>query len=78
MKIICFCCGEYWEVDHVLYDQPEAFERTGADIRQCPCCQGVRPDNLPKEFGDRLDLMAQTARECANVSAYARFLKDFF
>lgn len=36
--MICLQCGEPWDMDFVLHDEPESFERKGAAISSCPAC----------------------------------------
>jgi hypothetical protein len=43
MDILCTCCGEPWDVYHVLHESPEGFTRHGCLITACPCCLGKRP-----------------------------------
>ena len=79
MDIICCCCGEPWDIYHVVHESPEAFERTGALIRRCPCCEGVRPSKLPKEFAERLDAFALVAEQSGDdLDGFAVFIEDFF
>jgi hypothetical protein len=49
MDVICLCCGEPWDVYHVLHDEPDGFDRDGCVINSCPCCQGRRPADLPQQ-----------------------------
>ena len=46
MDIICTCCGEPWDIYHVLHEEPQGFEREGALIKACPCCHGRQPEDL--------------------------------
>jgi hypothetical protein len=72
MDLVCTRCGEPWELDTVLHDEPEGFERKGGLIRTCPCCRDrpVPPMSPSKRawlkavaavaplFGDDLDGLA--------------------
>ena len=49
MDIVCTRCGEPWHTDHVLHDEPEAFERRGGRIDCCPACRGQEPKLPPSE-----------------------------
>jgi hypothetical protein len=58
MKLTCICCGERWEAQHVLRDEPEKFDRRGAILRACPCCHGSEPDGMTQEERIRLRAVA--------------------
>ena len=74
MQLICICCGKLWDVERVLREEPEKFNRCGALIRACPCCQGIEPDGMTQaerirlravaaigaHLGDDLDRLAAT------------------
>lgn len=47
MDLMCTNCGEPWEVDYVLHEDPVAFKRHGSTITACPSCDG-----LPVEMSD--------------------------
>lgn len=38
MDLVCTSCGEPWDMDYVLHEEPEAFTREGSAIVSCPCC----------------------------------------
>lgn len=38
MDLFCTNCGEPWDVDHVVHDEPDDFERHGSAITRCPAC----------------------------------------
>lgn len=38
MDLVCIGCGEPWEMDHVLHEDPIAFERDGGVVTRCPTC----------------------------------------
>ena len=52
MDLICTNCGEPWDMDTVLHDQPEDFTRRGAAIVHCPACKENGP--APKELREKL------------------------
>ena len=71
MDLLCIRCGEPWDIDHVLHEEPDGFKRKGGVIRQCPCCKGkeVEPNEKLREraqivqalgdvLGDDIDGMA--------------------
>ena len=45
MDLVCIRCGEPWDMDYVLHDDPAAFERKGGKIEHCPAC----PDEPPRQ-----------------------------
>lgn len=47
MDLVCLRCGEPWDLDTVLHDEPESFQRGGAAIYSCPCCERKRQEELP-------------------------------
>ncbi len=66
MDLLCTCCGEPWDIDHVLHEEPEEFDREGGLIRACPCCHGVRPEGLPEKICESLELAALVAELCGD------------
>lgn len=78
MDILCTCCGEPWHTDYVLHEDPESFERSGALITACPCCNGRRPQDLPKKFCDDLDAIRELAIALGDdIDGFAAILEDF-
>ena len=76
MDLICTSCGEPWEMDYALHDNPGEFKRTGAAIVHCPCCKD-RKTALSKEEQEKL----LAARELGillgdDVDGYACQLED--
>ena len=76
MDLVCTSCGEPWDLDHVLHEEPELFTRAGAAIVACPCCKS-RTGELTTE--ERAKLAA--ARELGellgdDVDGYAAELAD--
>jgi hypothetical protein len=43
MDLICVNCGEPWDVDYVLHEEPKEFVRKGGVIKHCPCCPKEKP-----------------------------------
>lgn len=37
--LTCTGCGEPWELYYVIHEDPKSFERDGALITKCPCCE---------------------------------------
>ncbi len=75
MDLVCTTCGEPWDMDYVLHDEPGSFKRQGAAITHCPVCKENGP--APKEL--RTKLLA--AREVGDllgddVDGYAAMLED--
>ena len=77
MDVICTCCGEPWDIYHVLYEEPQGFDREGAIIRACPCCHGHRPDDLNRRTRSQLDALAEAARLFGDdLDGFAAFIED--
>jgi len=77
MDLICTCCGEPWDVDHVLHEEPDKFERQGGLIRACPCCHGTRPDGMTEERRSKLSAVAAAAQLLGDdVDGVAALLDD--
>ena len=78
MDLICLTCGEPWEIDTVLHEDPAGFRRKGCAIRACPACQGIPPRELPAAQRDRLEEMAALAALLGNdIDGFAALLEDF-
>ena len=78
MDLICTCCGEPWDVDHVLHQEPDEFDRRGGLIRACPCCHGIEPDGMTEERRSRLRAVAAVAELLGDdVDGLAATLDDF-
>ncbi len=76
MDLICVTCGEPWDLDHVLHEEPQTFERNGCVITSCPCCKERLPKLLPHEKR-RLRVLAQVAAEHGDdLDGFATFLDD--
>ena len=75
MDLICTNCGEPWDMDTVLHDEPDDFKRRGAAIIQCPACKENGP--APKELREKL-LAAREAGDLLgdDVDGYAAMLED--
>ena len=54
MDIICTCCGEPYDIEYVLHEDPSAFKREGCLIRACPSCNGLVPAHLNRRARDQL------------------------
>ncbi|MBD3248551.1 hypothetical protein GF336_00720 [Candidatus Woesearchaeota archaeon] len=48
MDIYCSRCGEPWDIDTVLRESPEEFERMQSLITRCPAC----PED-PKQISEK-------------------------
>ena len=40
MNMLCLRCGELWDQDTALHDEPKRFLRKGSVIYTCPNCVG--------------------------------------
>ncbi len=77
MDLICHRCGEPWDLDHVLHEEPRGFDREGCWIRSCPACAGGKQVELPQEVRDRLNAASVIARALGeDYDGYAAFLED--
>ena len=77
MDIICTCCGEPWDICHLLHEEPQGFDCEGALIRACPCCHGERPDALNRRTRGQLDGLADAAQLFGDdLDGFAVFLED--
>ena len=76
MDLICTRCGEPWDLDYVLHEEPRAFNRQHSCIHRCPCCP-AEPLELPPEERERLRLIAVVARICGeDIDAAAAMFED--
>jgi hypothetical protein len=78
MDLLCTNCGEPWDLDHVLHEEPQAFRRSGSAVVSCPACpkDGSSPKLSAKE---RTKLLA--VRELGkllgdDVDGYAAAVSD--
>jgi hypothetical protein len=77
MDVICTCCGEPWDIYHVLHEEPQGFDREGALIKGCPCCHGRQPEDLNRRTRDHLRTLAKAARLFGeDIDRFAAFLED--
>jgi hypothetical protein len=65
MDLICTRCGEPWDLDHVLHEDPGGFDRDGGLIRRCPSCPAEEPKLDP-----------HTRAKLAAVRAVAQLMGD--
>lgn len=78
MDLICTSCAEPWDLDYVLHDEPEGFEREGAAIVSCPCCK-ERKDKLSGKERAKLRVAAELGQLLGDdVDGYAAELEDYF
>jgi hypothetical protein len=77
MDVVCICCGEPWDTDYVVHDEPEGFIRKGAAITACPCCKGKKRE-LPEQEREKLDAIASVAALFGDdLDGFAATLEDF-
>lgn len=74
MDLICFGCGEPWEMDFVLHDEPHSFNRTGGMIYECPACVSHKEPILSKEQLQVAEQFAQLMGD--DIDGYASSLQD--
>lgn len=77
MDLICTRCGEPWDVDTVLHDMPDEFERKGGRITHCPSCPTAKP-RLSRATESRLAIISTLADTLGDdVDGLAATLEDF-
>ena len=77
MDILCTCCGEPWDVYHILHDSPADFARRGCLITACPCCLGKPPTGQTPQYREYLDAIVEAARLHGNdIDGFACFVED--
>ena len=77
MDLICTRCGEPWDVDTVLHDMPDEFERKGSRITRCPTCPPGKP-RLSRATEARLAVISTLAETLGDdVDGFAATLEDF-
>jgi hypothetical protein len=78
MDLICVSCGEPWEMDYVLHDEPNEFKRKGGVITKCPCCpkDGSKPvlDNESKAKLEIIESLGDVLGD--DVDGFAAELED--
>lgn len=77
MDLVCIRCGEPWDVDHVLHDDPKGFRRRGGLISRCPTCPVAEPQHTPKERVrlSNIAIVAETLGD--DIDGLAAALEDF-
>jgi len=77
VDILCTCCGEPFDVYHILHDSPEGFTRQGCLVTACLHCHGKPPTDQTPEHRQYLDAVAETARLHGNdIDGFACFVED--
>lgn len=78
MDLVCTTCGEPWDLDYVLHDEPEGFTRQGAAIVSCPCCpERKHGKDLDAEARERLSAARELGELLGDdVDGYAAELED--
>ena len=78
MNVVCFTCGERWDIFHVLHVEPDDFDRSGAVIRRCPCCTKDRISRISESFRAELDALREVAElQGDDIDGFAAFLDTF-
>ncbi len=76
MDLICTSCGEPWDLDYVLHEEPEAFERKGSAIVSCPCCPEQK-GKVTKAQKEKLEAARELGELLGDdVDGYAAQLED--
>ena len=76
MDVLCVCCGEPWDVEYVLSEATDEFDREGALIRGCPSCHGTRPGDMTEEGRGMPRVAAAAALLGADVEGLAGLVDD--
>jgi hypothetical protein len=75
MDLICTHCGEPWDMDAVLHDEPQNFKRSGAAIVACPACKENGP--APTDLREKLVAAREVGELLGDdVDGYAAELED--
>lgn len=77
MDLVCIRCGEPWDVDHVLHDDPNGFQRCGGLITRCPTCPIVAPRHAPQERLRLASIVAVAESLGNDIDGLAAALEDF-
>lgn len=64
--LMCINCGEPWDMDYVLHEEPQEFTRNGAAITRCPTCS----------YHERNDTKVRSDDDRAVYAAIADLLGD--
>ncbi len=76
MDLICTRCGEPWDLDYVLHEEPRAFKRHYGRIDRCPCCP-ANPPELSSRERERLAMVTEIANLCRHdIEAAAKMLDE--
>jgi hypothetical protein len=76
MDILCSNCGEPWDLDTVLHDDPDEFKRRGCLISACPSCRGKHVQ-MTVEREEFLRDVAALAQICgSDIDGFASMLED--
>ena len=77
MDLLCVRCGEPWDIDYVLHEEPEGFKRKGGVITHCPCCPKEKPKHS-KEMEAKLEAVKAIGDILGDdIDAMAADLEDF-
>lgn len=77
MDLYCTRCGEPWDMDTLLHDDPEGFDRKGGRITACPACRG-QTVNLSEQEAERLAIIGELADLAGDdLDGLAADLEDF-
>lgn len=77
MDTICARCGEPWDTDYVLHEEPEGFDRKGCLIRYCPTCKGKPEPRRNRIQRERMTIIAEAAGLFGDdVDGFVCFLED--
>ena len=77
MDMICTNCGEPWDMEYVLHEDPRAFTRTHSRIDRCPACPTTGRPALSPQERERLEMVAAIADICgADIDAFVAELED--
>lgn len=61
MDLVCTTCGEPWDMDYVLHEEPESFERVGGNITHCPCCETTSQEDISPQQREKLEIIENLA-----------------
>lgn len=73
--LMCVNCGEPWDMDYVLYEEPEEFVRSGAAIMGCPACSIHKEPIVSLEKRRAVAVVAELMGD--DIDGAVGFLEDF-
>lgn len=77
MDLVCLNCREPWDMETVLHESPERFERHGGAIHSCPSCKGKSVELSEEEEFKSMATSALADVLGDDIDGLAASLEDF-